>query len=128
MNERFYGVGGPLIQRQREQSIDAAAYLDLVAVKSLLQNKYWVTMFFAMLCIFFVIIFYSIGGVYYALYIFNDMNQVSWMNNAISVAQFAIMCAVICIVMAVSFNLDKDLEKLRILYLRMPVVMTADLW
>ncbi len=65
----------------------------LVAVKSLLQNKYWVTMFFAMLCIFFVIIFYSIGGVYYALYIFNDMNQVSWMNNAISVAQFAIMFA-----------------------------------
>ncbi len=65
----------------------------LVAVKSLLQNKYWVTMFFAMLCIFFVIIFYSIGGVYYALYIFNDMGQVSWMNNAISVAQFAIMFA-----------------------------------
>ncbi len=65
----------------------------LVAVKSLLQNKYWVTMFFAMLCIFFVIIFYSIGGVYYALYIFNDMSQVSWMNNAISVAQFAIMFA-----------------------------------
>ena len=63
----------------------------LVAVKSLLQNKYWVIMFFAMLCIFFVIIFYSIGGVYYALYIFEDMGQVSWMNNAISVAQFAIM-------------------------------------
>lgn len=65
----------------------------LVAVKSLLQNKYWVIMFFAMLCIFFVIIFYSIGGVYYALYIFNDMGQISWMNNAISVAQFAIMFA-----------------------------------
>ena len=65
----------------------------LVAIKSLLQNKYWVIMFFAMLCIFFVIIFYSIGGVYYAIYIFNDMGQISWMNNAISVAQFAIMFA-----------------------------------
>ena len=63
----------------------------MVAIKSLLTNKYWVTMFFAMLCIFFVIIFYSVGGVYYALYIFNDMGQISWMNNAISIAQFAIM-------------------------------------
>lgn len=27
---RFYGVGEPLIQRQRDQGIDAAAYLDLV--------------------------------------------------------------------------------------------------
>ena len=31
MNGRFYGVGEPLIQRQRDQGIDAAAYLDLVA-------------------------------------------------------------------------------------------------
>ncbi len=31
MNERFYGVGEPLIQRQRDQGIDAAAYLDLAA-------------------------------------------------------------------------------------------------
>lgn len=30
MNERFYGVGEPLIQRQRDQGIDAARYLDLV--------------------------------------------------------------------------------------------------
>lgn len=65
----------------------------LEAVKALLSNKYWVMMFFAMLCIFFVIIFYSIGGVYYALYIFQDMGQVSWMNNSISIAQFAIMFA-----------------------------------
>ena len=63
----------------------------LVAVKSLLSNKYWVIMFFAMLCIFFVIIFYSIGGVYYSLYIFKDMGQYSWMANSISIAQFAIM-------------------------------------
>ena len=30
MDNRFYGVGEPLIQRQRDQGIDAAAYLDLV--------------------------------------------------------------------------------------------------
>lgn len=63
----------------------------LTAVKALLSNKYWVMMFFAMLIIFFVIIFYSIGGVYYAIYILGDMGQISWMNNAISIAQFAIM-------------------------------------
>ncbi len=65
----------------------------LVAIKALLTNKYWVIMFFAMLVVFFVIIFYSIGGVYYALYIFKDMGQISWMNNSISIAQFAIMFA-----------------------------------
>ncbi|MDD3361427.1 MAG: glycoside-pentoside-hexuronide (GPH):cation symporter [Hespellia sp.] len=65
----------------------------MTAVKSLLTNKYWVMMFFAMLAIFFVIIFYSIGGVYYAIYILGDMGQISWMNNAISIAQFAIMFA-----------------------------------
>ncbi len=65
----------------------------MTAIKALLTNKYWVMMFFAMLCIFFVIIFYSIGGVYYAIYIFGDMGQISWMNNAISIAQFAIMFA-----------------------------------
>jgi len=65
----------------------------MTAVKALLSNKYWVMMFFAMLCIFFVIIFYSIGGVYYAIYILGDMAEISWMNNAISIAQFAIMFA-----------------------------------
>ena len=78
---------------EEKQQAKADEVKPLVAIKALLQNKYWVIMFFAMLCIFFVIIFYSIGGVYYALYIFNDMGQISWMNNSISVAQFAIMFA-----------------------------------
>ncbi len=30
MDKRFFGIGEPLIQRQRDQGIDAAAYLDLV--------------------------------------------------------------------------------------------------
>lgn len=30
MHERFFGIGEPLIQRERDQGIDAAAYLDLV--------------------------------------------------------------------------------------------------
>ena len=75
-------------EKSAENKVSAMA-----AVKALLSNKYWVIMFFAMLCIFFVIIFYSIGGVYYAIYIFQDMGQVGWMNNSISIAQFAIMFA-----------------------------------
>ena len=63
----------------------------IVAVKALLSNKYWVIMFFAMLVIFFAIIFYAIGGVYYSMYVFKDMGQYSWMANSISIAQFAIM-------------------------------------
>ena len=65
----------------------------MVAIKALLSNKYWVIMFFAMLVIFFVVIFYAIGGVYYSLYIFKDMSQYSWMANSISISQFAIMFA-----------------------------------
>lgn len=62
-------------------------------VKALFTNKYWVLLTLVNFIIFFVVIFYSIGGVYYAQYIFRDMNQISWMNNAISIAQFAVMFA-----------------------------------
>lgn len=63
------------------------------AVKALLTNKYWVILTVAMFVVFFVIIFYAIGAVYYAQYIFNDMSAYSWMSNSISIAQFAIMFA-----------------------------------
>ena len=82
-----------IVDEKEKAAAKADEVRPIVAIKSLLQNRYWVTMFFAMLCIFFVIIFYSIGGVYYAIYIFNDMSQISWMNNSISIAQFAIMFA-----------------------------------
>ena len=76
--------------KQKEEK-KADAVNPWVAIKALLTNKYWVILFFANLCIFFVIIFYSVGGVYYAIYILGNMDEVSWMNNAISIAQFAIM-------------------------------------
>lgn len=65
----------------------------VLAFKALVTNKYWVMMFFAMFVIFFVIIMYSVGNVYYCQYIYNDMSKYPWMSNAISVAQFAIMFA-----------------------------------
>ncbi len=60
-------------------------------LKALFKNKYWVILILANFVIFFVVIFYSIGGVYYAQYIFGDMEQISWMNNAISIAQLVVM-------------------------------------
>lgn len=63
------------------------------AVKALLTNKYWVMMFIAMLVIFFAIIFNSVGGVYYCMYVFYDMTQYGWLSNSLTIAQFAIMFA-----------------------------------
>lgn len=69
----------------------SAASNPIAAFKALLTNRYWVIMFFAMFVIFFVIIMYSVGNVYYSQYVYQDMSYYAWMSNAISVAQFAIM-------------------------------------
>ena len=63
----------------------------IVAVKALLKNRYWVLMILAMFTIFFVVILYAMGGVYYCMYVFRDMNELGWMGNSISLAQTAIM-------------------------------------
>lgn len=65
----------------------------IVAVKALLKNKYWVMMTIAMFTIFFVIIMYAMGGVYYCQYVFNDITQLGWMGNSISTAQLVVMFA-----------------------------------
>lgn len=87
----------------KERVTDSQAILDssekntenasnpMLSFKVLITNKYWVMMFVAMFVIFFVIIMYSVGNVYYSQYIYQDMSLYSWMSNAISVAQFGIM-------------------------------------
>ncbi len=65
----------------------------MAAFKALITNRYWVMMFFAMFVIFFVIIMYAVGNVYYAQYVFQDMSMYNWLSNSISIAQFAIMFA-----------------------------------
>ncbi len=60
-------------------------------VKALLQNKYWVIVTIASFVVFFVIIMYAMGNVYYCQYVLYDMGQYSWVANSISIAQFAIM-------------------------------------
>ncbi len=74
------------VQRKEEKKENP-----IVALKALITNRYWLMMILAMFVVFFVVIMYSIGGVYYAQYVFSDMGQFSWMSNSISIAQFAIM-------------------------------------
>ncbi len=79
-------------EKKAEEKKDQPKVME--AVKALLTNKYWVLLTVASFVIFFVIIFYAMGGVYYAQYVFDDMSTYSWLANSISIAQFAIMFAV----------------------------------
>ena len=63
----------------------------VAALKALFTNKYWLIMILAMFTVFFVVIMYAVGAVYYAQYVLEDMGMFPWMSNSISIAQFAIM-------------------------------------
>lgn len=63
----------------------------ITAFKILFTNRYWVVLTIAMFVVFFCIIMYSVGGVYYCQYVLQDMNTYGWMSNSIAIAQFAIM-------------------------------------
>ena len=60
-------------------------------VKALLKNKYWVIVTIASFVVFFVVIMYAMGNVYYCQYVLYDMGQYGWVSNSISIAQFAVM-------------------------------------
>ena len=62
-------------------------------VKALLKNKYWIILTVASFVIFFVVMMSAMGNVYYCQYVLYDMGQYSWLSNANSIAQFAIMFA-----------------------------------
>lgn len=61
------------------------------AVKALFKNKYWVILTICMFFIFFVIVMYSVAAAYYAQYVLGDIKLYTPINNALSIAQFAIM-------------------------------------
>lgn len=61
------------------------------ALKSLFTNKYWLAMIFAMFVIFFVIVMYSAGAIYYSADVLGDYSLYTPVNNALSIAQFATM-------------------------------------
>ena len=61
------------------------------ALKVLFTNKYWLTMIFAMFVIFFIIVMYSAGAIYYCADVLGDYSLYTPVNNALSIAQFATM-------------------------------------
>ena len=61
------------------------------ALKSLFTNKYWLTMILAMFVIFFIIVMYSAGAIYYCADVLGDYSLYTPVNNALSIAQFATM-------------------------------------
>lgn len=61
------------------------------SLKSLFTNRYWLTMIFAMFVIFFIIVMYSAGAMYYCSDVLGDYALYTPVNNALSIAQFGIM-------------------------------------
>ena len=61
------------------------------ALKSLFSNRYWLSMIFAMFVIFFIIVMYSAGAIYYCSDVLGDYSLYTPVNNALSIAQFATM-------------------------------------
>lgn len=63
------------------------------ALKSLFTNKYWIFMIIAMFVIFFIIVLYSAGAIYYCSDVLGNYALYTPVNNALSIAQFLIMFA-----------------------------------
>ena len=63
------------------------------ALKSLFTNKYWLLMILGMFVIFFIIVLYSAGAIFYCADVLGDYSLYTPINNALSIAQFAIMFA-----------------------------------
>ena len=63
----------------------------LVTVKALLANRYWLLLTLGNFVVFFIIIFYSMGTVFYCQYVLYDMGKFGLLSNAIAIAQFGIM-------------------------------------
>lgn len=61
------------------------------ALKSLFTNRYWLSMIFAMFVIFFIIVMYSAGAIFYCADVLGDYALYTPVNNALSISQFAIM-------------------------------------
>ncbi len=75
---------------ESEKKMDAGEH-PLESLKALLTNRYWIIIFLANFVIFFAIIMYAVGNIYYSQYVLKDMGMYPLMSNTISVAQFAIM-------------------------------------
>ena len=78
--------GGKAGAEEKKDDIPA-----MVALKSLVTNRYWLSMILAMFVIFFIIVMYSAGAMFYCSDVLGDTMLYTPVNNALSIAQFAIM-------------------------------------
>ncbi|MBP3877768.1 MAG: MFS transporter [Lachnospiraceae bacterium] len=74
------------IQQKKEKNENV-----METVKALLSNKYWLLLTLGNFVVFTIIIFYSMGTVFFSQYVLYDMSQYGMLANAISIAQFGIM-------------------------------------
>ncbi len=83
------------MERTGAQAEDGGKPVDDVptgqALKSLFSNRYWISMIFAMFVIFFIIVMYSAGAIYYCADVLGNYELYTPVNNALSIAQFATM-------------------------------------
>lgn len=85
----FLGTKERASETEKKEEKDKVSAM--VAVKALFKNKYWILLTLCMFLIFFVIVMYAVAAVFYAQYVLGEIALYGPINNAISVAQFAIM-------------------------------------
>lgn len=82
-------------ERTSKKMVDGSAAKEdiptMIALKSLVTNRYWVTMIICMFVIFFIIVMYSAGAIFYCKDVLGDYALYTPVNNALSIAQFATM-------------------------------------
>ncbi len=77
--------------QEADVNADVPQVKTMDAIKALFTNRYWLIMVLDMFVVFFVVIMFSVGAVYYCQYVFADMGNFAWMSNSVSVAQMAVM-------------------------------------
>ena len=87
----FFGTKERVRAAENEGEVQTEDVPFVTGIKALFKNKYWVIVTVASFVVFFVIIMYAMGNVYYCQYVLYDMGQYSWVSNSISIAQFAVM-------------------------------------
>lgn len=85
----FFGTKERTSEVEKKEEKDKVSAM--VAVKALFKNKYWILLTLCMFLIFFVIVMYAVAAAFYAQYVLGEIGLYGPINNAISVAQFAIM-------------------------------------
>ena len=81
-------AGGEMPETGEKPKDDVTA---MTALRSLAKNKYWLTMILCMFVIFFIIVLYSAGAIFYCKDVLGDYSLYTPVNNALSIAQFATM-------------------------------------